>query len=244
MPTDNIYQQQDLNKVVDFVFDDRVVAVFPDMINRSVPGYATIIKMTGILAGKLVQNNSVCYDLGCSLGASSLSIAQNVTADQVEIIAVDNSAAMQQKFCQILASDARDYAAKIVPICADINQIEIKNASLVVLNFTLQFIAPALRQAMINKIYQGLNVGGALILSEKISLQHPTMQALYTDMHHQFKSAQGYSALEIAAKRSALENVLIPETLENHRERLLKAGFSDAQTWFSCLNFCSILAIK
>lgn len=243
MSRDNIYQQQDLSQVVAFEFDDKVVAVFPDMINRSVPGYATIIKMTGILAAELVTENSCCYDLGASLGASSLSMAQHIQKSGVHIFAVDNSAAMHRQLNIILAQNPPQNCA-IEPILADIQDIPIHNASLVVLNFTLQFIAPEQRQDILNCIYAGINPGGALILSEKISLQHPKMQQLFIDMHHQFKSAQGYSQLEIAAKRSALEHVLLPETIATHQQRLLKAGFSDAQVWFNCLNFCSILAIK
>ena len=44
--------------------------------------------------------------------------------------------------------------------------------------------------------------------------------------------------------RTALENVLIPETLQVHQERLKQAGFKQSTVWFQCFNFVSILSFK
>jgi len=113
-----------------------------------------------------------------------------------------------------------------------------------VLNFTLQFIPLAERQALIDSIYQGLVPGGVLIVSEKICFDDPHHQQLMTELHHNFKKANGYSELEIAQKRTALENVLIPETLQKHKQRFLNAGFNHVDLWFQCFNFASMLALK
>ena len=86
--------------------------------------------------------------------------------------------------------------------------------------------------------------GGALILAEKIKFNDPEQQQSMTLLHHEFKKYQGYSDLEVAQKRASLENVLVPNTEEEHIERLLNAGFSSAQLYIRCLNFASILAIK
>jgi tRNA (cmo5U34)-methyltransferase len=65
-----------------------------------------------------------------------------------------------------------------------------------------------------------------------------------TDLHHAFKRANGYSELEVSQKRTALENVLVPETLDTHRARLREAGFGAVDAWFQCFNFASLLAFR
>ena len=243
--SDTIYAKP-LDKLVDFNFDEKVARVFPDMINRSVPGYASIIAMTGILAAEFYQPDSCCYDLGCSLGASSLAMAKAIDDVSASIIAVDNSEAMvhqaQQLFQQSQINDSIIQQIKF--ICADINRVSIDNASVVVMNFTLQFIPPEQRSQLLQKIYQGMKEGGVLILSEKLNFTDTAQQQLLIDMHHFFKKANGYSELEISQKRQALENVLLPETLEQHRQRLTDAGFKQTEQWFQCFNFVSMIAIK
>jgi tRNA (cmo5U34)-methyltransferase len=225
-----------------FVFDENVVSVFPDMIKRSVPGYETIITMTGTLAEKYVQENSCCYDLGSSLGASTLAIARSTRNKAKTLIAVDNSAAMVNQCRNMLLQQGM--AESIELICADILNVAIGNASMVVLNFTLQFIPVQQRQALVRRIYEGLNPGGILVLSEKVSFADHHLNELMIELHHNFKRANGYSELEISQKRSALENVLIPETLGLHRQRLTDVGFSSVDVWFQCFNFASLIAIK
>jgi len=225
-----------------FTFNREVVAVFDDMIKRSVPGYEAIITMIGELAGRYALDNTQCYDLGCSLGAASLAMAQGMKQPRCKIIAVDNSDAMIEHCKKILAQ-----SSPTVPIelrHEDIAQTKIENASIVVLNFTLQFIPLAERQDLIDSIYQGLVPGGVLIVSEKICFDDPHHQQLMTELHHNFKKANGYSELEIAQKRTALENVLIPETLQKHKQRFLNAGFNHVDLWFQCFNFASMLALK
>ena len=237
---DTLYSRP-LDKLVDFNFDERVAQVFPDMINRSVPGYASIVAMTGILSAEFYQPNTRCYDLGCSLGASALSMAQAIKDTSLKIIAVDNSHAMLHKAKKLLQQKHLNH---IKLIEADIQQISIENASIVVMNFTLQFIEPEQRSALLKKIYQGMNSGGILILSEKLKYTAQDQQQLLIDMHHFFKKANGYSDLEISQKRQTLENVLLPETLEAHKKRLTLAGFKQVEQWFQCFNFSSLIAIK
>jgi tRNA (cmo5U34)-methyltransferase len=115
---------------------------------------------------------------------------------------------------------------------------------MVVLNFTLQFVPKNKRRALIEKIYNGLNPGGCLVISEKLHFEPESLNWLLSDLHHQFKRSQGYSDLEISQKRDSLENVLIPETLDTHIQRLNSCGFKSASPWFQCFNFCSLVAIK
>jgi cbb3-type cytochrome oxidase maturation protein len=115
---------------------------------------------------------------------------------------------------------------------------------LCLLDFTLQFIPPEQRLELIQRIHAGLRPDGILILSEKIAFSEPWRQHFHEELHHDFKRANGYSDLEISQKRSALEKVLIPETLACHQERLRAAGFSSSELWFQCFNFVSLVAIK
>ena len=226
-----------------FTFDEQVATVFDDMINRSVPGYSAIIDMVGQLAHRYCKNGSIIYDLGCSLGASSLSITRHIEHNDYEIIAIDSSEAMVTR----LKADLQNQkgATKQIKVkLEDIRESEIKSASMVILNFTLQFINVKDRDQLIKKISAGMRPGGLLIISEKVSFTNMEMNSLFIDLYHKFKEKQGYSELEISQKRDALENVLIPESLEKHYERLLAADFELIETWLKYFNFASIIAFK
>ena len=238
---DNIYSKPQSN-IAGFTFDLNVARVFPDMIKRSVPGYGQIIDMICMLTRHYVRPNSNCYDLGCSLGAALLAIRHGIHVPGCRIIAVDNSKSMLDQCRGIIDRDKAETPVELVN--ADIRDIDIRNASVVVLNFTLQFIEPAERFALLKKIYDGMLPGGALILSEKIVFEDSQRQSLMTELHLAFKKFHGYSDLEISQKRSALENVLVPETVDTHITRLKKAGFARAEHWFLCLNFSSFIAVK
>ena len=240
--TDAIYAAP-LNEMIDFQFDERVVAVFPDMIQRSVPGYGMMISTIGILAARYAQAGSHCYDLGCSLGAVTLAMRQRISQPDCDIIAVDNSPAMIERGRELLARDTTS-TVPVTMLCADLQEVSIANASVVVLNFTLQFIPLSQRLPLIQRIYAGLRPGGILILSEKIAFIEPERQHFHVELHHDFKRANGYSDLEISQKRTALEKVLIPESLACHQERLQTAGFNFVDLWFQCFNFASLVAIK
>lgn len=238
---DKIYSTYQ-EKVEAFKFDDSVASVFSDMIKRSVPGYEAIITMIGVFTQAHAKDNTYCYDLGCSLGASTMAILSNLNKANVQVIAVDNSEAMVKR-CELNLQQVKlgdNYSV----VCQDIREIEFKPASVIVLNFTLQFIPEADRQALLEKIYDALVPGGVLIMSEKICFEDAALNHVQTELHHAFKKAQGYSDLEISQKRSALENVLIPEPESTHIKRFNQAGFSQSQMWFRCLNFASFYAIK
>ena len=236
---DNIYANT-LDNIAGFRFDESVAAVFPDMIQRSVPGYSNIITMTGLLAARHAQDHTRCYDLGCSLGASTLSMMANLRDRPIEFIAVDNSSAMLERCQKIFAAQTAQYQL----LDKNLQDVAIENASMVVLNFTLQFVPQQDRERVIKGIYAGMLPGAALVLSEKICFDNPAMQQLTTDLYHDFKMTNGYSALEVSQKRTALENVLLPETVTAHEARLRSAGFHNLGVWFQCFNFISLVAIK
>jgi tRNA (cmo5U34)-methyltransferase len=249
MSEDRIYTiagDGESGEIEPFRFNDEVAAVFPDMLRRSIPGYAASLEAIGSLAARYVRANSNCYDLGCSLGAASLAMRQGIRAEGCRIVAIDNAPAMIERCRNIVQEEClREPAgAPIEVVPGDILEARLSNASMVVLNYTLQFLPVAERDTLIKRIFEGLNDGGLLVLSEKVVDPDPAMEALLVDLHHEHKRRNDYSALEISRKRAALENVLVPETVKQHRERLLRAGFGSAAVWLRYFNFVSIIAIR
>jgi len=240
-PKDTIYSTPQ-EHVAGFAFDERVAAVFEDMIRRSVPGYGLTLSMLGVLAKEHVRPGTNVYDLGCSLGAGIAAMRTRIDDPSCRIIGIDNSEAMLLRCRANLTAQHSPVPVELA--CADIRDVAIRNSSMAVLNFTLQFVPLADRLPLLTRIHDGLVPGGVLVLSEKVAFTDEAEQHFQTEMHHAFKAAQGYSALEISQKRSALENVLLPETLETHLERLREAGFAHAHLWSRCCNFASSVAVR
>lgn len=245
-PKDTIFAEVKEN-LTPFRFDDSVASVFNDMISRSVPSYQPILSMLPTITRQFRKNEVNYYDLGCSLGAGLHAMAEglkhtdNLENVKADLIGVDTSKAMLER--------ARSYECpydnvSISFIEQDIMQTPIENAAMVLMNFTLQFIPVEQRDRMIQSIANGLNPDGVLILSEKVCYSDKATNDTMIDIHHRYKADQGYSQLEISQKRDAIENVLIPETLETHLNRLKRAGFSVITPWLQNLQFISILAIK
>jgi tRNA (cmo5U34)-methyltransferase len=221
----------------DFVFDSAVATVFPDMIRRSVPGYAAIINTIRLLAERYAQPGSDLVDLGCSLGAATVALAAGSAGRGCRVVGVDSAPAMLERAVE---STSADYPG-IEWRCADIREVELGDCSLVVLNFTLQFLPAPDRLGLLRRVAAALRPGGVLILSEKIRAAETESDSLLNALHHAFKQANGYSELEISRKRAALERVLVPEDLQTHRARLEQAGFSRVDLWFQCFNFASLI---
>lgn len=228
-----------------FRFDAAVAAVFPDMISRSVPGYRFNLELVAAIARRHVQDHSRVYDLGCSLGAMTLSIRSALAGmpappTGVELIGVDNSEAMLERARAQLAAFHSPYRTDL--LCADLVSVAPERASMVVLGYTLQFVEPANRDEVIARIHDGLLPGGVLVLAEKVHEPDPGAEALMTELHHDFKRANGYSELEIAGKRQALENVLRTETATDHEDRLRRVGFEEVVVLSRHYGFCLWLA--
>ena len=219
-----------------FRFDEAVAQVFPDMIRRSVPGYGHVVGLSGLIAKRFAQPETYLYDIGCSLGATTLALATQVTEPRCRIGAIDPSQAMLAEARRIPA-DTPDAHIPIDWIEADARDYAYAPCSVVTLNFTLQFIPIEERLALLTRLAEAMVPGGCLILAEKTCVQEPDSQQVLTDVHHDFKRANGYSELEIAQKRASIENFLIPETEEAHIARLKAAGFHTVTGFFYCLNF-------
>ncbi|ABA87344.1 tRNA (5-oxyacetic acid-U34)-carboxyltransferase/methyltransferase [Syntrophotalea carbinolica DSM 2380] len=226
-----------------FEFNASVVEVFDDMLNRSVPCYRELIHRQAQLAAHFYQPKTRIYDLGCSTGNLDLAICSAMDAARpFELVGVDNSEPML-KVCRERMRETPP-EANISFACSDIRNLEMSNASVIILNLTLQFIPPADRQNILNRIFQALVPGGILLLTEKTVHAHAGLSELQQDFYYRFKAENGYSQMEISQKREALENVLIPETMESHRKRLDQAGFKAVDTWLKWFNFASFIALK
>jgi len=235
---DEIYKDKvDISR---FTFDQKVVDVFDDMVLRSVPGYKQMIELIGLAGRTYPVINSNVYDLGCSTGAVTLSIASNLKSESVKIFSIDNSKEMIEQCSKNLFGTE----ANIQYICDDIENIQFENASLIVLNLTLQFIKPKNRSKLVKRMYDSLLPGGALIISEKIIHKNKETNKSLISLHESFKRENGYSETEIAQKRKAIEEVLIPESIEQHLKRLSDSGFKKPLVQMQCINFASFLAVK
>jgi len=231
-----------LDRVARFSFDEQVVACFPDMIRRSVPGYGQILGMLSLIAQRHLRHGAHVYDLGCSLGASGLALAGALPADAFRYTGVDLSPAMVERAEKTFLDECPQHTLQVLE--ADIRQLDYQPSGMVILNFTLQFLPPNDRDALLKRLYEALEPGGVLILSEKTLDADERDNAWRVERYHDFKRANGYSDMEISQKRTALENVLVPDTLDILHGRLATAGFPRSMTWFQYLNFASLIAFK
>ncbi len=236
---DRVYAAS-MPSVAAFQFDAGVADVFQDMVERSVPGYGLLLELIGVLAARYAMPGTNCYDLGCSLGASTLQLKRHVPGS-CHVVGVDNSAAMVTRCKAALARDHSSASSEIR--LEDLRNTRIEQASIVLLNFTLQFVPDEQRQDILQGIAGGLVPGGILILAEKVRFPDQARQDLMTELHHEFKKHHGYSELEIAQKRAALETVLLSNTEHEHLQRLSAAGFERPEVCFRCLNFMAFLAV-
>ena len=241
MKKDKIFSKK--NKKIDpFEFNAEVAGVFKDMLHRSIPSYPSTIETIESLTQQYIQPGSNCYDLGCSLGAATLAIEKGINVKGCKIFAVDNSQPMINKCQSNINNEVTHVPIEIIN--DDILNIDINNASVVIMNYTLQFIDKNKRQLMIDKIYSGLRKGGLFLLSEKITNENEIIRDQLIKLHHDFKYKNSYSRFEINQKKAALEEVLVCDDSPTHYSRFKKAGFINFGLWMQHFNFVSYIAIK
>lgn len=227
----------------DFIFDKSVAEVFGDMLERSVPFYHEIQRMMVELAAAHVQPNSVIYDLGCSHGNTVFLLADAVKEKTVKIVGIDSSKEMI-RVAKIRKHDFKN-AKNISFLCGNmIECLDMKDASVVILSLTLQFVRPAERLGLVRNIQKALKPGGALILLEKNIIHDSHLNRLFIDLYYEFKKRNGYSEIEISKKRTALENILVPYSIEENYNLLRFAGFNEVASFFQWYNFSGLLAVK
>lgn len=227
---------------VKFKFNEPVVRVFDDMLDRSVPFYKECQQMVVDLAQHFAQRNSTVYDLGCSTGTLLRHMVKAIPKTKnIHFVGLDNSEAMLKK----AHGKLKGHLKRCDLVEADLNSdFQLSNASVVIMNYTLQFIPPNRRATLLKKIYEGLQPGGGLILIEKVRGESGGLNDLFVEEYHHYKQKQGYSKMEIAKKREALENVLVPLKPGKNRDLLVAAGFRQVDVFFKWFNFAGFIAIK
>ena len=229
-------------QVDDFTFDRETARVFDDMLSRSVPFYAEIQRMAGELAADFAVPGTNLYDLGCSTGTTFATLDPLVDPG-VRFVGVDASVEMLEKARQKLANTPTGRSVDLLH--RDLHELqEIENASVVILTLTLQFVRPLHRDRLVRTICNGTNEQGCLLLVEKVTESDTLFNRLFIKYYYDMKRRNGYSELEIAQKREALENVLIPYRPAENEKLLLDAGYRSVQPFFRWYNFTGVVAIK
>lgn len=239
-PKDTLYNVDSVQE--DFVFSDRVVEVFDDMLDRSIPHYQEVIKATACLTDKLLKDGDVIVDLGCATGTTLLEFSRLLKNRSFQYIGMDNSSAMLQK--GRLKVELYSKNNQIYFLEQDILDLDLPNTGCFILNYTLQFIRPVKREEFLRRLFHNLKPGGMLILSEKTISHDKLLNRKFIDLYHSYKKEKGYSELEIAKKREALENILIPFSIDENKNILEQSGFTSVETFFQWFNFASFVAIK
>ena len=238
---DSIFRVSNFNDLT-FTFNEEVTEVFEDMIDRSVPGYTSSLRLIENLSRKYFIEGTCCYDLGCSLGASTMSLMKAIGKREGKVFAIDNSSAMiaacEQKCADLIKTE------KVKFIKQDVNEAQIDKASVVVINFVLQFLNSNDRDGLLKKVFLGMKQGALLILSEKIHFDNKFRNQTIYNLHHQFKSNNGYTKMEISRKRDALEGVLVTDLESLHLQRLESIGFKKVKKVMTNLNFMTLVAEK
>lgn len=227
-------------KVGDFTFDENVARVFDDMISRSIPLYSDVQRLLPVLSGLLDHPVIKVVDLGCSTGTSLIHLARALPDRQFELIGVDNSLAMLTKCAEKL--DALGLQDQIQLTQADIREFEIRDASIVLMNYTLQFVDLISRSSLLARIRQSIRPGGFMLVSEKVSHHQPVMDEALVELYFEFKRRNGYSELEISRKRDALETVLVPLSVDGNQQLFKEAGFQEIELLLKWFNFATFIA--
>lgn len=241
MSVDNIFNKLQ-HPVPPFEFNEKVAQVFDDMISRSVPCYREVIRRQVQMISMFYKPGTCIYDLGCSNGNTGIGLCEVMGCKPFTMIGVDNSRPMLDLYRKSL--EPVNTGGDFELLCRNIEDVPMANASVVIINFTLQFLPVSQREKLLRRAYDALIPGGVLLFSEKIIHEDPSLAELDQEFYFQFKRENGYSDLEISQKREALENVLIPETVETHKERIRKAGFKEVNIWMKWFNFISVLCLK
>jgi len=226
----------------DFVFNERVVEVMDDMLDRSIPFYRQVIEAQAQLLGGFLERGDTVYDLGCATGTTLLEFSRLLQDKGLCFAGIDNSAPMLEK--ARLKAEIFSRKKSLSFFLEDITTFDHPGAGGIVVNYTMQFIRPLQREKFLQRLYRNLRPGGILLISEKVISHDRRLNREYIDIYHRFKKSRGYSELEIAKKREALENVLIPFSIDENKTMLQNCGFVSVETYFQWFNFTSLLAIK
>lgn len=243
MARDILFQEDSAAR--DFTFDTKVAEVFDDMVGRSVPFYAEIQRMLAELTLQFIpsQDGRIC-DLGCSTGTTIDLILSNPSCPpSAHAWGIDNAPAMLDQAREKLATHLR--AHRVTLVTADLDgELQLPSVNVVLMNWTLQFVRPIHREALLRSIHASLRPGGALLLAEKVLVEDSLLNRMYIELYYRYKTKQGYTAEEIQRKRESLENVLVPYRVDENVELLKRCGFDAVDTCFRWFNWAAFVAVR
>ncbi|MBB6480775.1 carboxy-S-adenosyl-L-methionine synthase CmoA [Spirochaeta isovalerica] len=242
---DKVFAEQ-ITNIRPFEFNENVAHVFDDMAERSIPFYKEVQKMVTTLALTYFQEGSVIYDLGSSTATTISLISQGMKDHDIEdysMIGIDSSAAMCHE-AEVKLDSVKADKSKITIKEGDLFDLPIENASVVIMNYTLQFIDPLKREKLIRRIYKGLRHNGILLVSDKMLQSNTDSSRIFIENYYDMKRSNGYSDLEISQKREALENVLIPYSVKEEVALFRNCGFEAIDMFFTWYNFSSFICTK
>jgi len=222
-----------------FEFDEAVASVFDDMLSRSVPFYDEVRKLVISLILAEQKEGMKVLDLGSSTAKFLLDLHSKSEVN-MQLKGIDNSQAMLDRATQ----KCQAFGANVELELADMLEYDYDNEDVIIANYTLQFIRPIQRLELMNKIYEGLNNDGMFVFSEKIIFEDKILDKEMINIYYDYKKEQGYSEYEIAQKREALENVLIPFTIKENIKMCKDAGFTKIETVFQWANFVTFVVKK
>lgn len=226
-----------MDGIGNWTFKGEIAKDFDKHVRASVPLYDTIQNLILGISYFFIRENSKVVDLGHSTGETILNLKRNINKP-FKIIGIDSS----QKMI-IEAKNKLSGINDVELINADIIDLKLPKADLVISNLTMQFISIKNRKKVINNIYNSLNEGGAFIMVEKVILPRGDYQNIYTQLYSDFKERQGFNDKEIRDKDKSLRSVLVPLESNENKKILNSAGFK-VEEFFRYLNFVGYLAIK
>jgi len=244
MTRDRVFRQT-ATRSSKFAFNEEVAVVFDDMLLRSIPLYDEQQSMISKIAVKFWISGTDVYDLGCSTATTLLRVCRAIPGP-ARFIGYDSSIPILERARQKLRDHGLDTTIelRVGDLDGDLTALELCNASVVTLCWTLQFIRPLRRDALVRWIYDGLVDGGVLVVTEKVLTNDSHMNQFFVDLYYDFKRRNGYSESEILRKREALEKVLIPYRAEENVEIFRRNGFDIVEPFFRWYNFSGFLCVK
>lgn len=222
-----------------WTFSDEVARTFSKHVGKSVPFYAEGHDLICALSDFFVQNSSVCYELGASTGVLSGKLARRHAATKARFIGIESVPEMIAQ-ARLECGDV----ANLEFVQDDINLYPYEASDLIVSFCTIQFVPPYLRQKLLDRLYQSLNWGGALLIYEKVRAPDARFQDYMNAVYTDFKLAQGYSADEIIAKARSLKRVQEPFSTQGYLDLFKRAGFADVMSFIKWACFEGFFAIK
>lgn len=222
-------------------FDEKVTPVFDQHVRNHVPLYSEIHEMITGLSGWFLEDNTNVYDIGTSLGEVIRNLKKEYQTKKLNFIGIDNSNEMFKKSFDAF-KDFSDVEIKKADITE--NDFFIENASLITSILTLMFIPQKNRKELVRKIYNGLNIGGAFILVEKVIGSNARFDEMWIELYHDMKFKNGVSEEKIFKKSRAIRGILKPNTVVENMNLLKSVGFKDIDMFFKWGNFAGFIAIK